>query len=457
MTDLGKALEYRTRKLSNDAMMAKMGEVNTLMQGKMDEVNVLMGEKMGEVNSRITELSTQAEASNTNLDNKLNNSNTRIETLETFKTNYNNGNKSGSTHYIKGDLQVNEGTHFVGDITGEGSLDFEGAVKYKGNVLATENFVLANAAGGAAGNVDATLTYRFEATDGQKRFYFNFIGSSVAVYLGGLKLDTTDYVLFNSLEKTENDLTVSGSNITVNYNVEEIISITLDDVDYDISSCTISDNVITLGEDNDGKTADVKYKNKTLVELGEGASDGEIFHGVAFGGADFYSKTQADAKYETLVHAAELYATKDELGNAVRRSACMGYFDELTSDRVDSNVTLPLTITMNTPDITVNNDDDSITVSTGGMYYISWQTEITSESEFDTNDWVQTGNLFINDEAKTEYHTYSLTEKYHSFSFNKVVALAAGDVLTFKCHDNENKIVYSGSDKGSSILVMKIG
>lgn len=383
MSDLTKALGYRSQKFSND---------------------MFAHDKL-EIGSRITELTTEMTKNQNNITSGMSEVDTRIKSVEDFKTLYNNTNKLGSKQYVKGDFQVNEKAHFKGDVTGAGSLDFEGAVKSNGNVLASENFVLANASSGAQGNVDSTLTYRFEAEADQKVFTYHFIGSSTSVYLGGLKLDTTDYDL-------------------------------------------------TQAEYND----DGSVKTESKVTLKDGANEGDIIHCVAFGGADFFTRTQSDAKFLTLIGADAKFATKTELGEAVRRSACMGYFDSLTSDRIDSRVTLPITVTMKTPDIEVDNDNDTITVGNGGMYYIAWQVEITKNSIIDTDNWIYPANLHVDGDEKTGYDSYSLSEKYHSFSFNKTILLEAGDVISFKCHDNGNKIEYSsGGEASGSLLVMKIG
>jgi len=358
-----------------------------------------------QINTRLTELNTQMTQNQTDIADGMGEFNTRVQTLETFKTSYDNSNKSGSKQYIKGDLQVNEKAHFIGDVTGEGSLNFEGAIKSGGNVLATENFVLSNASGGAAGNVDVTNTYRFEATDGQTEFEFHFVGNSVAVYLGGLKLDTTDY----SLTQAEYD---DEGNVTT----------------------------------------------ESKVTLESGASEGEIFHGVAFGGADFYSKTQADAKYETLVHAAETFATKTDLTEAVTSSYCTCSFDSLTSDRVKDSVLLPIIAGEKTDDYTIDEDNDTITVAQSGMYYIAWNIETQDLSVIDSGNWYYAANLYVNDDMKTGFDTYSIDGKYNFCSYNRSIRLAAGDVITFKCHDNGNKLVLHGGNQGQApITIIKIG
>ena len=319
--------------------------------------------------------------------------NSRLKSLETFKINYDNSNKAGSTHYINGKLVVKEDTEL------KGKLDVQGVVIAGGNKLATENFVLQNAVQGEA-NVELTKVYEETITadnDGKTEFVYNFPGNSVDVYIGGLKLSRTDYTIHQK----------------------------------------------------DGN-------NPSKIVLNEGAKKGDIVSIVCYGGADIYNRQQTDGKFLTKEDASNTYATKEALKNAVTAVYAFGHFDALTSDRVKDHVLMPLTVEeVSANSITYDNDNDSITVHEDGVYFISWNIEFHQNSVMDTGTWIMT-NLFINNEQKTNYDTWFASEKHYHAKLSYTARLSAGDVITFKIHDHGNKLVVSGNKINSNFEIFKI-
>ena len=190
----------------------------------------------------------------------LNEASGRIDNLETFKTNLENSNAPGSTQYFTGSVDVSEALNVKENITAQ-TIEVIDSITSQGEKLASENFVLANAGGGdGTGNVDMTLTYRYEATDGQTEFEFAFVGTSVGVFVSGVKMDTTDY------------------SITV--------------AEYDDEG-----NVTTPSK----------------ITLNEGLEEGEIFHGVAYGGADVYSRTQSNAAFIPRQEIIDNYVSQTQM------------------------------------------------------------------------------------------------------------------------------------------------
>ena len=223
--------------------------------------------------------------------------NDKVNVLETFKTNQENANKPGSTASFSGKVQIEETLKVQGEIDGT-TGKFSGAVTSQNEKLATENFVLANSSGGSgSGAVEMTKTYRFESTANQTEFIFDFTGTAVAVFSNGLKLDTTDYAI-TSKSPQEETKTISGTDITLDKNIHSVQSITIDGTIYNLDDVTFTDNVITLKDDSqDGDDVTVKYENKSRIDLNEGADEGTIIHGIAYGGADVYTKTQVNAAF----------------------------------------------------------------------------------------------------------------------------------------------------------------
>jgi len=143
-------------------------------------------------------------------------------------------------------------TTFNGAVEIAETLSVQGATTVQGEEIATKNFVLANAVAGDS-NVEMTKTYRAEGDGTEDTFEFAFVGDSVGIYRNGFKLDSTDY--------------------TLNY----------DDDDKGIS-----------------------------VTLAVVPDDGDIINMVAYGGADIYTVTQADAQFMPRQDILDNFATKIE-------------------------------------------------------------------------------------------------------------------------------------------------
>jgi len=154
----------------------------------------------------------------------------------------------------KEDLDIVEDA-LAGNFDPDAVTDFAGTVKIKGKEIATENYVneIIAAAGTGDNNVDMTNTFSFVGDGTEKTFAFPFIGNSVAVFIEGIKVPTSDYTL------NKNADTSAGESITLN----------------------------------------------------DAPLDGDIISCLAFGGANVYNKSQAEALFLNKTDAENNYISKN--------------------------------------------------------------------------------------------------------------------------------------------------